>query len=213
MKFLYQPIKGAKITQGFGENNACTDKSRKKFVSPVNGVCPDGFESLYKNLGLNGHNGLDFHAKMWEPIYASCDGIVEEVNTDIATGLGVGVITDKKYPCTETNLEEHFKYRNWHFQAINVTKGQKVKTGDLLGWAGMTGYATGPHDHFELKPVAQKPSGWWYNILQDNGFKGAVDPAPYLLPLAAIDADKVKKIFETMSKILEKISDMLRAIK
>jgi murein DD-endopeptidase MepM/ murein hydrolase activator NlpD len=35
-----------------------------------------------------------------------------------------------------------------HFSQISVSQGQSVTTGDVLGYSGETGYATGPHLHF-----------------------------------------------------------------
>ena len=35
-----------------------------------------------------------------------------------------------------------------HLSESEVTAGQRVERGDLIGYSGMTGYATGPHVHF-----------------------------------------------------------------
>jgi murein DD-endopeptidase MepM/ murein hydrolase activator NlpD len=37
-----------------------------------------------------------------------------------------------------------------HFSSIAVSVGQQVAQGQLLGYAGRTGYATGNHLHFEV---------------------------------------------------------------
>jgi murein DD-endopeptidase MepM/ murein hydrolase activator NlpD len=36
-----------------------------------------------------------------------------------------------------------------HLQAVNVVQGQRVRSGDLLGWSGNSGNTTGPHLHYE----------------------------------------------------------------
>ncbi len=37
-----------------------------------------------------------------------------------------------------------------HCSALNVSVGDEVTQGDVIGYVGMTGYATGNHLHFEL---------------------------------------------------------------
>ena len=42
-----------------------------------------------------------------------------------------------------------------HLSQINVKKGQSVAQGEVLGAVGMTGWATGPHLHFEFRVNGQ----------------------------------------------------------
>ena len=102
-KFLYQPISPFILTQGFGEDKACLQIADGKTVisKQTSETCPAGYKSLYSNT--NGHNGLDIRAYRWQPVYASHDGIVNEVQTEVARGLGVGIVSDFDVYCdTET---------------------------------------------------------------------------------------------------------------
>ncbi len=209
MKFLHQPIKPFTVFQKFGEDMVCiNNKDSKDLIQKkTSETCPAGYRSIYPPIG---HTGIDCPAYRWQPVYSSCDGFVEEICTEEARGLGVGVVTDKKYPCSETQKDEFFKVRYWHFIAIDVDKGQKVRTGTLLGYADSTGYSTGDHLHYELKPVAQNSRGLWYNVLQNNGGYGSINPEPYMTDSFALDINLIVKMLENISLMLSKLSDMVR---
>lgn len=214
-QFLYQPVKPWFINQKFGENLLCFRRLGNGTIEykskKTEEVCPIGYTSIYSQM--KGHNGLDLLAARWQPVYASQDGFVEEVSTEVERGLGVGVITDKKYPCIETGRDEYFKYRNWHFIALNIHEGDHVRTGDLLGYADSTGYSSGDHLHFELKPVL-KEGDKWFNILQNNFYFGAVNPEPYLYPQFAVAvrdiASLLLKIREQLALLADLLADLFR---
>jgi murein DD-endopeptidase MepM/ murein hydrolase activator NlpD len=50
-----------------------------------------------------------------------------------------------------------------HLSAFEVSSGQRVSRGQLVGRAGATGFATGPHLHFNvaINGVAYDPMGWF----------------------------------------------------
>lgn len=137
-------------------------------------------DPAYTNLGMLGHNGIDFRASMDTPVYACHDGIAN-YQTDADGGNGVVII----------NPEGKFKSIYWHFpnsgeqpkfkSPIEGNIDFPVKEGDLIGYSGSSGLSTGPHLHFGIKLVAQGESnGAWYNTDQQNGYFGAVDPLPFL---------------------------------
>lgn len=63
----------------------------------------------------------------------------------------------------------------------NVIKiiSEKVKAGELVGYADNTGLSSGMHLHFELKPVRRSLSGNFRNVLQSNGYFGTINPELY----------------------------------
>lgn len=215
MKFLKQPVYPFHVNQTFGDNLPCVKienkplNKRKIVTGKDNLTCPVGYEKLYPRIGLpEGHNGADLRATHGQPVYSSCEGYVEEVQTEEARGLGLGIITQKKYYCNELKTETQFKIRYWHLLKFVVKKGDIVKQGDLIGYADNTGYSSGDHLHWEVKPVEVR-NGFVYNLLQDNGFYGAVDPVQYL-ETQQYEAHIFKdmKLFET-SKEVEYMQDIL----
>lgn len=96
--------------------------------------------SLYSG---NGHDGLDIAAPIGTPIHSALSGVI------LATGN-----TDAIRGCYSFGKWVMIKHGNGlntmyaHLSQISVIAGQQVSTGDVIGFSGETGYATGPHLHF-----------------------------------------------------------------
>ncbi|MGY6268515.1 peptidoglycan DD-metalloendopeptidase family protein [Achromobacter denitrificans] len=89
-----------------------------------------------------GHKGVDYAAPSGTPIHSTADGTVEFSGWQ--NGYGNVVI-----------VKHHGKYSTLYAHqsriAQGVTKGAKVSQGQLLGYVGSTGWATGPHLHYEFR--------------------------------------------------------------
>jgi murein DD-endopeptidase MepM/ murein hydrolase activator NlpD len=99
-----------------------------------------------KRLYVSGtHNGVDFRASRGTPVKTVLDGVVDGIgNTDEQKGCySYGKWVLIKHPNGLSTLYGHF-------DLIKVSPGQKVSTGDVIGYSGQTGYATGPHLHLTL---------------------------------------------------------------
>lgn len=110
---------------------------------PYNGPMSSGYGYRTNPFGgISGefHPGVDFKGNVGDPIYATGDGIVERC--DWYGGYGNAVVI--KHSC---GLETLFG----HMTRVNVTQGQEVKAGDLIGFLGTTGRSTGPHVHYEIR--------------------------------------------------------------
>lgn len=91
------------------------------------------------------HNGVDFGVSIGTPVLASLDGVV--------TGSGN---TDEQKSCYSYGKWILIKHPNGlstmyaHLSVIKVSAGQEVKTGEIIGYSGNTGYSTGPHLHLTV---------------------------------------------------------------
>lgn len=150
----------------------------------------ENLNHFYKELGLTGHNGMDFQALDGETILASHDGVVTFAGEDGSGGLGVVIRTKDQFDYKDG--QSFYKTIYWHIQkgSFMVHASDEVKAGQPIAKADNTGMSTGTHLHWGLKPVYQGEQDWqWYNLEQNNGYNGAIDPEPYL------DQTAVKYIF------------------
>jgi len=207
---LYKPLKQLTISQNFGENNVCIKQDGTgNIIARTTPTCPAGYVSFYKFYNMKGHNGLDFPAKNWDAVYASLEGVVDELETEPSRGLGIGIVSEQKYEWNDAlsrkSGESNIKHRYWHLAAMNVKIGDRVKVGQVIGWADNTGYSTGTHLHYEIKPVESR-----INILQDNGMFGAIDPLPYIQDISASEKQSILyHIALQVSDLAKQVSEFL----
>ena len=86
------------------------------------------------------HSGLDLRARRGDPVYSSGAGVVARAGSDGAYGRFVRV---------DHGAELSSLYA--HLDRLLVARGDVVRRGQVIGLAGATGNATGPHLHFELR--------------------------------------------------------------
>jgi murein DD-endopeptidase MepM/ murein hydrolase activator NlpD len=93
------------------------------------------------------HLGVDLAVPNGTPIAATAEGVVSYAGWDGGYGLLVAV-----------DHRAGIQTRYAHMSRIAVTTGQRVKTGDVLGFVGSTGLSTGPHVHYEVRVNGQAVS-------------------------------------------------------
>ena len=122
---LAWPLDKVRITQYFGD----TEFSRSH-TAVYNG---------------KGHNGVDLAASIGTPVHAARLGtIIGTGNTDlVCPGASYGQWVLIRHDNGLSTLYAHLSL-------IKVSEGQTVATGDVIGYSGFTGYATGPHLHFTV---------------------------------------------------------------
>lgn len=152
------PLKSVTVTQWFG-----------------------GSEFAKRNPGIYGgrayHPGVDMGAPRGTAIHAPLAGTVRATgNTDLVPGC---------YSWGKWTLIDHANGLSTlyaHQDVISVSPGQKVSTGEIIGYTGNTGYSTGPHLHFTVYVKAG------VTVRQFNEIKTVTSCGPASTPVAATDA-------------------------
>ena len=88
------------------------------------------------------HTGVDYAAPQGTPVRTTADGTVEFAGQQ----NGYGNVVVIKHQGVYSTLYGHLS----HF-AAGLRRGQRVEQGTLVGYVGMTGWATGPHLHYEFR--------------------------------------------------------------
>lgn len=113
------------------------------------------------------HYGLDFTAPTGTEIYATGDAVVEETESS-KRGYGNKIVLDHGFG---------HKTLYGHMSKFNVTKGQKVKRGDVIGYVGNTGLSTAPHLHYEVILNGKKvnPVDYLFNDLTPDEYDKIIE--------------------------------------
>jgi murein DD-endopeptidase MepM/ murein hydrolase activator NlpD len=137
----------------------------------------------YTKFALSGayggskHNGMDLGTPTGTQLRAPLSGTVRMTgNTDLVPGCyswGKWILID--HP---NGLSTMFA----HMSQFVATAGQKVTTGQIVGYSGNTGYSTGPHLHYTLYVTDGVV------VKQFNQFKKVTGCGAALSPFAAIEA-------------------------
>ncbi len=140
-----------------------------------------GTEFAKQNASVYGgrpyHPGVDFGAPRGTAIYAPLTGTVRATgDTDQFPGC---------YSWGKWTLIDHANGLSTlyaHQSVQSVVPGQSVKTGDIIGYVGNTGYSTGPHLHFTVYAKAG------VTIRKFNEIKTVTSCGSATTPVAATDA-------------------------
>ena len=87
------------------------------------------------------HKGVDFAASTGTPIFAAGDGVIAKIGKQRGYGNYVQIKHNSQYATAYAHMSRFAK---------GLKKGRKVQQGDVIGYVGSTGMATGPHLHYEI---------------------------------------------------------------
>ena len=88
---------------------------------------------------IHNHSGVDLRASYGTPVYAIQDGIVKRASTFSGYGR-----------CVDIQHSGGYSSRYAHLSRYAVRYGSLVKKGQIIGYVGTSGVATGAHLHLEL---------------------------------------------------------------
>lgn len=91
---------------------------------------------------IRSHKGVDYAAPIGTPVKSAGDGKISFVGTKGGYGKSIEVIHGQKYSTFYAHLSKFAK---------NIKHGSTVKQGQVIGYVGKTGLATGAHLHYEFR--------------------------------------------------------------
>ncbi len=144
--------------------------------------------TVYNN---GGHDGIDIGMPVGTPLLAALSGVVMATgNTDVRAPSGAMCYSFGKWVVLKHANGLATLYAHLSDNTI-VKTGQAVVTGQLIGYSGMTGYATGPHLHFGVYAVGT-PDAPGIQIMSLAKFRGTggtpCTDAGAILPVAPTNA-------------------------
>ena len=157
------------------EEIAILAKEKEKLLAAIPAIQPinnDQLKRMASGYGYRSdpftkarkmHRGMDFTAPRGTPIYASGDGKIIRADNK-SSGFGKHIRIDHGYGYLSLYA---------HLSKYNVTKGQKVKRGDLIGFVGSTGRSEAPHLHYEVWKDNDRinPINFYYGSLSLKEFE------------------------------------------
>lgn len=91
---------------------------------------------------IRAHRGVDYAAPTGTPVKATADGTVAALGSRGGFGKTIVLQHGKRYTTLYAHLTRY---------ARGLRSGSKVRQGDVIGYVGQTGLATGPHLHYEFR--------------------------------------------------------------
>ena len=154
----------AEITDGMQSVHDTLEQERKvrgaiaalplvKPMGQITGISSSfGYRKDPLRLSLAFHGGIDFKGVYGEPVLATSNGRITWAGAHGPYGNLVEIFHDNGVST-----------RYAHLRSANVSLGQKITRGDIIGWMGNTGRSTGPHLHYETRVNGRviDPQNFW----------------------------------------------------
>ena len=119
------------------------------------------------------HKGVDYAAPTGTKIKAVADAVVDFVGQQNGYGNFVVLKHSGNYSTAYGHMSAFAK---------GLHKGEKISQGDVIGYVGSTGWATGPHLHFEFRIAGVAVNPLTANIPYAFPIRLNIDPCSVALP-------------------------------
>ena len=171
---VYNAIYADNEEIGTGEVVAARITTNHRILESFRGKSPDGGTAYYDGLGkayepkfsrkpvaytrisspfnmhrlhpithrVSPHEGVDMAAPTGTPVHAAADGVIKYASWM----SGYGRLVEIKNAAGFST-----RYGHLHRFRSHLAPGQHVSQGDIIGYVGESGRATGPHLHFEIR--------------------------------------------------------------
>jgi murein DD-endopeptidase MepM/ murein hydrolase activator NlpD len=157
-------------------------RSPLEFSRITSGFSSSRFHPVLKTW--RAHRGIDYGAPAGTRIRATADGVV----TEVGWRGGYGKVIKIRHPNGYATVYGHLSGF-----AEGLQRGRRVVQGQIIGFVGSTGLATGPHLHYEFL----------VNGSQANPMRLALPPGPPI-------TERLRPVFEEASQPLFARLDVLR---
>jgi murein DD-endopeptidase MepM/ murein hydrolase activator NlpD len=143
---MMNPLLPGHEMPGFGDDlrSAAYASATAPNIWPVTGPISSSFGEREDPMTGNGegefHPGLDISGPLGTPIHATADGVV--VSAEMVNGYGRMVRIDHGHGLSTLY---------GHMSGFAVTVGQAITRGQVVGYIGHSGRATGNHVHYEVR--------------------------------------------------------------
>lgn len=147
---LQKKMDGVNASVDIMERHTEAAGSAVRYIPAMQPILNPGLTLLTASFGLRiqpfskklaAHNGVDYTVPEGSRVFATADGRVKDVmRSNTSSGLSIVVDHGGEY---ETQYS--------HLSRANVSRGETVERGDIIGLTGNTGLSLSPHLHYEVR--------------------------------------------------------------
>ncbi|CUR59072.1 putative peptidase M23-like protein [metagenome] len=142
-------VRSQVLTKAMASAEKQADKIEENlWILPVDGYHLTNTFGMARSYYSSVHTGLDFACPSGTPIHAIADGVITSFEYDGSYG-------NKTVMTLDDGTEIWYAHQTSYASDLSI--GEEVRQGQVIGYVGSTGNSTGPHVHIEVRPGAGDP--------------------------------------------------------